>query len=302
MADVAKKFFEERAATPDKSAEESEVRESDTTEPEEPKSEVKEEAPETEETPKGPIPYERFAEVNSAKVELETKVKEWEPVVQAQNSIVEFCSQKQITPEAFREALELAAMVRENPAQARKRLLEVAGQLADFDDSVVPNDLQSRVTEGEISEAAAKEIARLRAMTRTGQVSQQQTAEQLRRQEANSVASAVAAWDSSKRNSDPSYRPGGNGKLGLHEVTQRNFAFLVSTQSPKSAQDVVRLLEQAYSEAKQVFSTSKPATRPSLSSTRSSTNNKSAPKTLQDVARITLAKHGIDWRPQAVES
>lgn len=298
LGDVAKEVLaksrsQEEGEAETEVTEESERLESAATEAKEKESEGKEEPADSEEqeASKGPVPYERFAEVNA-------KYKEAEPLIQAQQSIIAYCEEKKISKEAFQEALQLAALVRENPQEARKRLLAVCDNLAEYDESVLPKDLQDRITEGEISEAAAKEIASLRAKTKVGATAQRLTHEQMQAQEAQATAQAVSGWITSKEASDPGFRPSKNGDIGIRELTERNLAYLVTTQPPKNTQDLIRHLESAYASAKKILSPKGQATRPGLSTSRSSTTTAKEPKTLAEVAQRTLAKHGISWTPR----
>lgn len=305
LAEIASKFVKERIAeseTEKKPSEESQVLESEPTEGEEPKPEVKEEQPvaeDAEPTKEGPVPYARFAEVNKAKSELETRVKEWEPVVQAQQSIVDYCAQNNIDSQSFREALEVTALARRDPAAARAKLLEYANQLGQLDPNVLPADLSARVTEGEMSEAAAKELWKERVENRRNKSAIQQSAQSVQQVEANAIQSSVAAWDASKRASDPAYRPAKNGEIGLRELVERNFAFLVQTKQPRTPNDIIGLLEASYADAKKLFKPAVPAsTKPAPSSSRSSQKQNREPQTGVEVAQAVLAQHGVSWSPR----
>lgn len=237
----------------------------------------------------GPIPYERFAEVNSKKAELEAKLKQLEPVVQAYQSLIDYLKQNNVDQGTFDEALELVALAKREPARARARLLEMAEKLAEFDPEHLPQDLKRRVEEGELTESAAQEIARLRAERRVqGNPAQAQ---------AQAIALAVSAWEQAKRAADPSFKPSENGKPGLHELTQRSFAYLLQTHPPRTPQDVITLLEKAYEEAKSLYRPPQPPPAPRLSS-KSPSGKQNGPKTPLQIAQEVLARHGVSWSPE----
>ena len=62
---------------------------------------TKEENAPTEGNDKGPVPYERFHEINENKKQFEEKIKEYEPMVQAHKSIVEYCQTNSISEDEF---------------------------------------------------------------------------------------------------------------------------------------------------------------------------------------------------------
>ncbi len=242
----------------------------------------------------GPIPYERFAEVNTKKAELEEKLKSLEPAVRAYQGLLEYLKQNDIDQESFNEALELVATAKREPARARAKLLELAEKLAEYDPEHLPKDLRQRVEEGELSESAAREIARLRAeRNRIARVDPAQT-------QAQAIAAAVTAWERAKRQADPSFKPSDNGKPGIHELTQRSFAYHLQVNPPRSPQDVIELLEKAYEEAKALFrAQSVQQPQPTLSTSKSSPKPKTnGPKTALDIAREVLARHGVNWTPE----
>lgn len=307
LADIANKVLAEKAAKPGTEEEASKDEGSGRTSDETEEAQASEQTEEKEETPaaeekseeKGPVPYTRFEEVNKAKNDLENRVREMEPIVQAQNSIVEYCTKNEIDAQSFREAMELTALVRHDPVAARKKLLELANMLGDFDPDALPQDLQARVAEGEMSEKAAKELWAARVQSKQFEGRQRGAERTQAVREAQAITSAVAAWDASKRASDLAYKPAADGKVGLRELVERNFAYLVQTKQPNDAAEIVQLLEAAYADAKQII---KPAvaapTKPQLSSSRSSGNAPKEPKNGAEVAQAVLAKHGISWRPR----
>ena len=115
-----------------------------------------------------PVPYERFAEVNSNLKNVKQELESFKPMVENYRQIDNFCRQYQITPEQFKNVMEVQALLNTNPEAALAKLTPIVDQLKTFSGDVLPTDLQKAVDDGDLSLKYAKEVARSRAVSTFG--------------------------------------------------------------------------------------------------------------------------------------
>lgn len=260
---------------------------------------------------KGPIPFERFQEVIQQKQEVTAKLKEFEPIVETHQKIVQYCSANGITQESFSQGLEILALMNSDPQKALEKLEPLVNNLKGVTGDRLPQDLQADVDAGEISLPRAKEIAQLRAQQQFGKVrTEQQQKQQAQRQEQEfqqSLTTAAQSWESSKRGIDPDYMPKKSDKEpdGKWELTKDKFLALLHQQDERgqfanpvrNAQEMTALLERAYLQVNQTFGKLQGNRRPIKALTRngSSTGSQKSPseaKTIDEAMRLAAAKHG----------
>jgi len=319
LAEVAKAAYEKSIASEEKETESSaegksedgSILSSNQTE-EEAKDETKEEVESTEKSEeektegekevndKGPVPYERFQEKVKKAQEFETKVKEYEPLVQAHKSIVEYCQTNQISEEQFQQGMEMLKLVNTDPIAAKKALEPIWNQLNSLSGDSLPEDLASEVREGLISESRAKELARFRGQSKVSEakvkLSNQEFNQQRQAQFVQQIESSVSAWSNAKQKNDPDFKPktAANATDGKFEFVADRFYKLMASTPPKNGADAIRLVEQAYADVSKAFTAMKPKVNISskgLSSTKSSSNSQKEPKSIADVVANVLAKH-----------
>lgn len=318
LADVAKQAYEEstkslEVETEEGKKEEGAVQELDKTSPEEKKpGEKKEDEPgkakdEEEQPPFHEHP--RWKEVVSQRDEARTKLQEYEakvknaePVLKQHEYHETFLKQYGISQEQFTAAMNFLALQNTNPAEALKVLKPTLESLQAFDPNVLPADLTKRVDDGELSEAAAREISQLRVQARGGEFQSKMTAKQQAEQAQRSLDQSVMDWDMGRRQTDPDFRPKADEKApdGLWEVVADRFHRLMTTQPPKSGADAVKHLEAAYAAGKTLFTsrlTPKP-TKPTLTSVKSSVKPSKSPEDAESIrgtVAAVAAQHGIQW-------
>lgn len=308
LAEVGREAFEKATK-----AEPSDVPERDKTEQgkEEPQAPPEEEQPPFHEHPRWKEVVGQRNDLKKKIEEYEPKVKEWEPLVKQQRSIIEFCSNNGVTEQDFQSALNIAALIRQDPAQARAALKPIWDSLTPYDAEALPPEvaeeiqgLRQRVEEGEMSEAAAQRMEKLlrdsaaaQAKVNGSQHHHQATAQQRQQAEQKAIYDAIASWQSTKQGSDPDFKPKSDaeGIDCLYEVTTAKFVTLNQMNPPRTQADVIRNLETAYTSAKKLFTERlKPAaTRPAPNTLRSSQSARTEPKTMREAAAAAAAKHGV---------
>lgn len=264
---------------------------------------------------KGPVPYERFQEKTVEVNTLKQKLESVQPKVKNYDEIVVFCQKHSISPEQFHGIMKVQALLNTNPEAALKELMPIVEQLQGFTGGKLPTDLQTAVDGGDITLNYARELAKARAQGQFSQNRVQQSEEQVRQQQEHlmrqQLSQAVNAWETSKRASDPMYKPSANiANPGLWELTKDKFLAMASENDLQTGQPVhplsgpnemTALMEKSYQYAKSVLKQlkgTKPAIKAKVSSNGSSTstNNKvtvETAKTMVEAMQVAAAGHGI---------
>lgn len=248
----------------------------------------------------------RIKELVEQKNEATTQFEAVKPKVESYDKINTFCQSNGITPDQFSKALEIQALLNTNPVEALKAILPIVESLQGFVGNKLPEDLQGKVDSGKLEIDDAKEIAKLRAEKEFGskksvfeqqrmQASQQQFLQQ-------QMADSFQTWDTTKRASDPDYKPKAkesepDGKwenvrdkyLAMLNETRVNGNQVVYVNPVRTPQEMVNLVEKAYSavnasQAKR--NGNRPATRKQLSSSGSSTTKTNGKKTFEQAGSL----------------
>lgn len=256
--------------------------------------------------------HPRFVEVIKQHKDATEKLKQADLTLKAVKPEVDFSrmhnqfiSQNGIEPSAVNDVMNALARVNTDPVKAKELLKPYWDLVSGVGSNSLPTDLQTRVTEGELTEKAAQEIAGLRGNRELEERRQRHLQIMAQRNQAQSVDRFINDLDSNKLSTDPSYKPkdSDNAPDGLRELTHANFIYLQSTRPPASMQDIAKNFDEAYTKAVAIL---KPhvnngkrlAPKPTLSSTRSSTPPRKTPQTTREVAAATARKHGIRVGPE----
>lgn len=256
--------------------------------------------------------HPRFVEVIKQHKDATEKLKQADLTLKAVKPEVDFSrmhnqfiSQNGIEPSAVNDVMNALARVNTDPVKARALLKPYWDLVDGVGSSTLPVDLQTRVTEGELTEKAAQEIAGLRGNRELEERRQRHLQIMAQRNQAQSVDRFINDLDSNKLNTDPSYKPkdSENAPDGLRELTHANFIYLQSIRPPASMQDIAKNFDEAYTKAvailkPRVNNGKRLAPKPTLSSTRSSTPPRKTPVTTREVAAATARKHGIRVGPE----
>jgi len=189
--------------------------------------------------------FERLlAQRNQARRELQNLIPELEQHRQLQG----YLRQNQLAPDDVNRLLGVGAALRRGDYQAFLNGVSPYVQAAQEALGLrLPNDLQSQVDQGLVSNEAAGEMARTRH--RAGQAEHrlnEQNATIVRQQQEmalQTVRQAVDGWEANIRTRDPDYPQ--------KAVAVRRFAqaLLQERGSPRNAQEAVTLIQNAYDEA-----------------------------------------------------
>lgn len=123
-----------------------------------------------------------------AKEMNEAAIKELEPKAKTYDQLATFITESNLSKDDFQQGLAIMKAVRNDPHEAYKLLRPVMDHLETTLGERLPEDLQAKVTAGQIDEATARELARARGSERIAReqaetLRQRQAREQQERQE-----------------------------------------------------------------------------------------------------------------------
>lgn len=241
--------------------------------------------------PEQRVPYPRFKSVIDARNELRGKVEQLEPRAKQYDQVEAFMQEHAIQAQEVAQALQIVALMKHDPLRARDELSKTMQQLDQFAGKVLPEDLQTEVDEGTISEQRAQELAATRNQSRFQQERQRQT-EQTRQQEEDRRAQAqavqanrdaVTRWERDIQASDPDYKR-------IQPLVIRELQVLVSRHPPQTPEQAVELAKQAHQTVKDQVRQLVPARReqrpgPSSADTGATSGSRPEPQSFMDAVR-----------------
>lgn len=280
---------------------------------EEPSTEEKEEAAKVEADAKGPVPLERFQEVNEKFKVASQELEDTRPWADAQRNLVKFCQDNSISQEQYQYWMSVAKEASVNPRKAREMLDPTLKYLDEHSGNALPSDIEKAVANGEMTKEVAQRLAKAEANQKWGQQVQQRTAQQaqqdaLKQQTqafVNDMKSGLDAWVQSKQK-DADFapkKPGEpDGKFEFVLMRLHNEALIAQQNGTlKGTEDLKKLADKAYSDVSASLAKFAPRAQTNghkLSSTKSSGSIKVEPKSIDEAfAQRLNDKHGIKWSP-----
>lgn len=213
------------------------------------------------------------------------------PQLQEFGKITDFMQRNEIAPEEMQGLYVLAAMLKHEPAKALDTLRKMIEPLEQFVGDRLPADLQDEVNDGVITEARAKEIARLRNQEKfQGERTQQQQERTVRENEValrREQARVVSDWEQRTRAADPDYPQ-------YQEWVALELKRLHAEKPARTPQEALGYAEQAYKTVKAKFqralSRGQPDVPrgPSSTSVPGSTGRQPQPSNMLDAIRQAL--------------
>jgi len=188
--------------------------------------------------------HPRFKAVTTENRNLKAKVSTLEPDAQRYRYVQDFLDQNGMSAEEASELLQVGALIKTNPVEAWARMKPVVEKLLQVTGEIVPEDLKSRIQNGELSHEAALELSRARAKAETLSASQsfREQLEARRSQEAtaNSLRDTAQSWVDDRTAKDPNF----NAKMPLLQTVIE--ALHYREGKPKTPQGVTDQLQRAY--------------------------------------------------------
>lgn len=221
---------------------------------EDPAAEAKKEGEEA----KGPIPYERFQEVNEKVKGYEEQLEQHQPYLEAQRSINDFCTRNEITNEEFGEALQLAAALKKDPARAYEILKPRLPQLQEVSGEKLSPEYQKMIDDGHDPELV-KRVAKAEANKKFAEQQVSRTKEQAQQKAVQDhvvrMHTSLVNWTKGEQAKDPDFKEGGK----KHSMFLRLATHEVQTKGAPDEGKLLGILKQIKQEVDQVFSQIQPA-------------------------------------------
>lgn len=215
---------------------------------------------------------------------------------QVAKGLREYLTTNDVSKEDFQLTLDLAVAMRKGDFRSFLEGVAPYVQLAQEALGItLPQDLQQQVQQGYMTTEAAgrmsqeryaRMIAEQNAQKLAYQQQVQQTTQQ-RTQITQSVEQAVAAWETSVKQSDPDY--------GRKEDAVKNFLWSVVRErgAPQSPQQAVEIAQEAYARANNTLRSFMPTPKPTKavpSSINRTVGARPEPKSLMEAAMIGLER------------
>lgn len=203
------------------------------------------------------------------------------------DAISDYMTESNLTPEEVNQGFIIMAAIRNDPAKALRMLTDTVGNLRKITGDELPEEVSKLVDDGEMSEAAARDLSRTRAeLARQQSRHQEEASHRQRQSQADShqqIIGAVEGWEQQIATRDPDYQA--KRSLVLQNIR------LANLESPAAnAREALAIAEAAYAKATETVRSFQPkrvATR-EPASTQSLPRAKADPKNLLDVVRGAL--------------
>jgi hypothetical protein len=189
---------------------------------------------------------------------LHRKMKAFEQDAVRYHNVQNFLDQSGLSAEEAADGLAIMGMAKTDPAQAWQRIKPFVQKLLVAAGEVLPEDLNQRVTTGEMSREAALELSRSRAAATSLQAAQsfreQQAQRRSQTESVTALQSAAQVWEDDRRAKDPNFD-------AKYEDVMKEVHWLIQKEGrPTSPQGVRAQLQKAY---KAVNDRTVPAQQPS---------------------------------------
>jgi hypothetical protein len=200
-------------------------------------------------------------------------------------SLSHYMAVNNLSADEVNQGLELLSAIKSDPMKAREMLAGTNKYLAEVAGEILPADVSELVDSGEISESAAKELARTKAQLAFEQ--QKQVAMQQQQQNYNAdiarnqIVGAIEQWDQQVMTRDPDYQ-------SKRQLVLKNLELAQMRQPARTPQEALAYAENAYKEANDYLKNLMPKKveirQPT--SSQSVSQAKFKPSSLEDVIRF----------------
>lgn len=132
------------------------------------------------------------------------------PKADALDRVNDYITQAGLSRDDVNRGFEIMRLMKQDPFEALRHLAPYVAKLQEITGGVLPAELQEQVRGGYISEAAAQELATLRARNALAQASAerqtQATQASQRQAESSAVQAELNTWETSRAATDPDYQ------------------------------------------------------------------------------------------------
>lgn len=236
-----------------------------------------------------PNQQRRIRELNDRMKAAEAETETYKGKAENFDRVVGFMQKSNLTSSDVNNGFEIMAAIKNDPTRALEMLAPIMRTLMAETGNVLPDDLRAQVESGEISEAHAVELSRLRANTSLSEKQRQVQAEREQEQRAaderqkqvDTSLRTADAWSTEKRKLDPDWDK-------KHPLVAEKIDLRVRTEGfPKSEQEMRQWLDDALTDVEKrikAFLPKPKAIDPKIP-TGGSERAAKAPETMLDVVR-----------------
>lgn len=208
--------------------------------------------------------HPRWKEVIGQNKDLTTKVATLEPAAQQFGKIETFMQEHSLTHEEVGEGFIIMAMAKAGDPRVLQKLDDFRSKVALAIGEELPDDIKSQVESGAITDEAGKELARSRARLKVSETrdAARTEADQRRADQeqattlANECKVAVTSWEEGIRKTDPDFAKKEKAVTRYAQAIMRERGF------PKTKDDAVQIVKDAYAEVNSTFVSNLPQKQP----------------------------------------
>lgn len=233
----------------------------------------------------------RIKEYRARMAQLDEQLKDYAPKAQSLGQLQQYLQTAGLSQEDFVESLEVARLIKSDPAAAYQRMQPIIERLQGHVGERLPDDLAQAVEEGSISDDYAKQLARARAEgARLTERDQREAESRLAQQAQESnqrTVDAVKALEATWQSTDPDF------KLKAERVWERMQSIMqregraptpeyITEVAKKAKQDVDAWIKQALPGRREM--------RPTPDANDAPHSAAAEPKSAMDAARNALRR------------
>lgn len=238
-----------------------------------------------------PSTAKRVKQLVRERNEARDRYREAEPKIQSFEKISRFVQEAGLNKDEVNQGFEIMRLMKHDPAQALEALRPYVEQLLVVTGSILPEDLRQKVQNGEMNEATALELSRVRAQNAFLQTSQQSTVQRTEQnrvmQVAQQAGDTVTQWEQQWSQNDPDYKR--KQPYVLREIERR----LLKGEVPADPQQAVKMCNDIKTQVEKelmAFMPKREEIKPAIGGTQP--NNRPAPKNTLEAMQQALRKAG----------
>jgi hypothetical protein len=236
--------------------------------------------------------HPRFQQVIQERSAFRREIDLLKPDADEWKAVKTYMDTNSLSADEVAEGFKIMAAMKSDPIRAKDMLSVYWNRLEDFTGGRLPDDLQQKVNDGEVSDDVASELARRRneadflrqQQAYSAMQAQEQFAMQQQATAQNVMRDVVVNWESGIKTRDADYAV--KSPFIVDKVKS-----MMMVHQPRTPQEAIALVEQAYSEVNSSLRRITPSRQPAMTvkSETSSANVTPAPKSLQDAIRMAAA-------------
>ena len=207
-----------------------------------------------------PVPYARFAKLIEQKNTAKQEAEEAKETAEFGDTITEMMNEQKLELDFNEESdkkflagmLGLASQIKNDPAQALLSLNGLTEEISKYTGDTLPEDLQKRVDDGELSEEEAKELSKTRAENTSLEGKNKNLEEENRKKEAQlrerEIGAEVNSFLRIKEETDAEFPKDKETKEKLLTQLAIEVSYLKNTKTSAtgSPTEIKEILEEAY--------------------------------------------------------